>query len=305
MAFLELIRGGEARQLIPLDRDRTVLGRGRGADIALKHPAVGGEHACLVREGDAYYLEDLQTRGGIWLNGSQVFRTRVRLKENDRIQIADLVFTFHQGPASAPAEARTRDATEPRARWERAAAELSAARAAQRRTWGDLENAVLGRCLAGEASEGEMRQFEAARRRHPALWELAEVVRGVLGGEAPRGELGRNLLLGVLALQRGLIDEVQLAEASAAWAAGGQGSLADFLARRQWLRPADREGLERQLGERVREAAGDTRRALAACAGDSARRALAAAGDPEVRRFLHEAFRPAGRKSPPRPPGGG
>jgi hypothetical protein len=299
-----MIRGGEARQLIPLDRDRLVLGRGRGADIALKHPAVGAEHARLVREGDAYYLEDLQTRGGTWLNGAQVFRARVRLKENDRIQIADLVFTFHEGAAAVPAEARARAETDPRAGWQRACAELGEARAAQRRLWGDLENAALGRCLAGEASAGEMRLFEATRRRHPALAELAEVVRGALVGEAPRGDLGRNLLLGVLALQRGLIDEAQLAEASAAWAAGGQGSLADFLARRRWLRTADREGLERQLGDKVREAAGDTRRALAASAGDSARRALAAAGDPEVRRFLHEAFRPAGGK-PPRPPAGG
>ncbi len=303
MAFLEMIRGGESRRLIPLNRDRMVLGRGRDADIAVQHAAVGREHACLVREGDAYYLEDLQSRGGTWLNGAQVHRGRARLKENDRIQIADLVFTFHEGNAPAPAASRARAAADPRARWERAAAELGAARAAQRRMWGELGNAVLGRCLAGEAGEAEMRQFESARRRHPALAELAEVV-GVALGADPRGDFGGNLLMGVLTLQRGLIDEVQLAEASAAWAAGGQGGLADYLARRQWLRPADREGLERLLGERVREAGGDTRRALAACAGDAARRALAAAGDPEVRRFLHEAFRPAGAKRP-RPPAGG
>jgi hypothetical protein len=150
-----------------------------------------------------------------------------------------------------------------------------------------------------------MRRFEAARRRHPALSELAELVQAALGSEGGRGDLGHSLLLGVLALQRGLIDELQLAEGCAAWAAGGQGTLADALARRQWLRPADREGLERLLGERVREAGGDTRRALAACAGNAARRALAAAGDPEVRRFLHETFRPNGGNRPPRPPARG
>jgi pSer/pThr/pTyr-binding forkhead associated (FHA) protein len=301
MAFLEMIRGGEARQVIPLDRDRLVLGRGRDADVYLKHVAVGREHARLVREGDAYYLEDLQSRGGTWLNGAQVHRARVRLKHNDRIQIADLVFIFHEGPASGSGEGRPRNGSDPRARWEQAAAELKAARATQWQMWGGLDNAVLARCLAGEADEAELRRFETVRSRHPALAELAELVRGALAGEMPRGELGRNLLLGVLALQRGLIDEVQLAEACAG---RGPGSLSDFLARRQWLRPADRETLERLVGDRIREAGGDSRTALAACAGSAARRALAAAGDPEVRRLLHEVFRSAGGK-PPRPPAGG
>jgi hypothetical protein len=192
----------------------------------------------------------------------------------------------------------------PGGKWEMAAAELRSARQQQRATWGDLDDAVLGRCLAGEASPAEQRQFEAALGQHPALAELADLVRGALAGE-PRGELGRNLLFGALALQLARIDEGQLAEACAAWAARREQSLADLLARRGWLGSVARAEVERLLSRHLRQAGGDVRTALAACAGEPARRALAAAGDPEVRHFLHEAVRQPGGNPPPRPPAGG
>src|SRR4051812_20166608 len=57
----------------------------------------------------------------------------------------------------------------------------------------------------------------------------------------------RNLLLGVLALQAGLIDPAQLAEVCPAWAAERARPLAELLVERGWLSPADRARLERSL----------------------------------------------------------
>jgi serine/threonine-protein kinase len=56
-----------------------------------------------------------------------------------------------------------------------------------------------------------------------------------------------NLLLGVFALQAGLIDGRQFVEACTAWAERRQGSLADLLAERGWLTPAGRAEVERRL----------------------------------------------------------
>jgi tetratricopeptide (TPR) repeat protein len=60
-----------------------------------------------------------------------------------------------------------------------------------------------------------------------------------------------NLLLGVLALQSGLIDAANFAEACSAWAARQDAALADVLAERGWLGPADRADLERLVQRRL------------------------------------------------------
>jgi DNA-directed RNA polymerase specialized sigma24 family protein len=77
----------------------------------------------------------------------------------------------------------------PREDWQRVAAELSAHRAWQRQTWGDLDDTTLGRYLAGEATPEECGRVEAAAGGHPTLRELLSVVREVLGeSEEPAPE---------------------------------------------------------------------------------------------------------------------
>jgi hypothetical protein len=70
--------------------------------------------------------------------------------------------------------------------WERAAGDLRACRAAQRLAWGALDDAVLGRYAAGEATESERRQVESAVREHPQLRELLELVTDSLPAGRPR-----------------------------------------------------------------------------------------------------------------------
>jgi hypothetical protein len=65
--------------------------------------------------------------------------------------------------------------------WERVAAELRACREAQQRAWGDLDDALLGRYLAGEVDPEERRQIESALQELPELRKLTELVRDVLG----------------------------------------------------------------------------------------------------------------------------
>src|SRR5262249_41367669 len=157
-------------------------------DVVLPHPTVARAHARIVREGEVYYLEDLDSRTGTWLNDVRL-RGRAPLRHNDRIRLAGCELVFD---ASAPAAADLRGpaveadtavegadtATERESRrgWQAAAAELRAARQRQRATWGELDDALLGRCLAGEASPAEQRQFETALGQHPALAELADLV---------------------------------------------------------------------------------------------------------------------------------
>lgn len=71
------------------------------------------------------------------------------------------------------------------ASWERVAAELRACREAQQRAWGDIDNATLGRYLAGELGGEERRQVEQALAALPELRRLTDLVRDVLADCGP------------------------------------------------------------------------------------------------------------------------
>jgi hypothetical protein len=73
----------------------------------------------------------------------------------------------------------------PDEQWDRVASELRAHREAQRRAWGDLDNATLGRYLAGEAEAEERRRIEAALEERPELRRLTDLVRDVLADVGP------------------------------------------------------------------------------------------------------------------------
>ena len=69
--------------------------------------------------------------------------------------------------------------------WDRVASELRACRESQRRAYGGIDSAALGRYLAGEASDGEQAQMESALGDLPDLRLLADLVKDVLGGLEP------------------------------------------------------------------------------------------------------------------------
>ncbi len=69
--------------------------------------------------------------------------------------------------------------------WEKVAAELHSARETQQRTWGDIDNATLGRYLADEASSSERAEIETAFETLPELKLLTDLVRDVLADSAP------------------------------------------------------------------------------------------------------------------------
>jgi anti-sigma factor RsiW len=72
-------------------------------------------------------------------------------------------------------ESNTRD------QWAQVAADLQQYRAEQQAAWGDVDNATLGRYVAGEATAAERRRVESALAEHPQLRTLVELVGDVLG----------------------------------------------------------------------------------------------------------------------------
>ncbi len=103
MAKLVLLHEGKA---IPFDLKgaETIVGRLPECDIQLNSNTVSRKHARLSIEGSSYFLEDLGSGNGTFVNGKQI-TSRVPITPNDRIKFGNLLVRFEAEGASAPAAA--------------------------------------------------------------------------------------------------------------------------------------------------------------------------------------------------------
>jgi serine phosphatase RsbU (regulator of sigma subunit) len=97
MAYLVVLKGLNAKQSISLDKDRVVMGRNAGCDVVFPANdfAVSREHACILRVQNKFYIEDMGSRNGTYVNNAQV-TARQPLKDSDKIRICDFLYSFHE-----------------------------------------------------------------------------------------------------------------------------------------------------------------------------------------------------------------
>jgi pSer/pThr/pTyr-binding forkhead associated (FHA) protein len=84
--------GGRAGESFALEGERLTVGRRPDSDIFLDDVTVSRDHAVLVRRGSDYYLDDLGS-----LNGTYVNRGRIeshRLRDGDELQIGKYKLAF-------------------------------------------------------------------------------------------------------------------------------------------------------------------------------------------------------------------
>ena len=74
-------------------RDGFQIGRGSGCDLRLPDRAVSRRHARIRHAEGGWFLQDLDSSGGTFVNGQQV--GAVRLNAGDRVRIGPNTFTFH------------------------------------------------------------------------------------------------------------------------------------------------------------------------------------------------------------------
>jgi sigma-B regulation protein RsbU (phosphoserine phosphatase) len=101
MATLTGIKGINQGIVIPLESDRILIGRNADCQIVLNLPAVSREHALLRRIDGKWFIEDLKSRNGTFLNNQEI-TGRVPLKEGDQIKICDNLYVFSEGDFRPP-----------------------------------------------------------------------------------------------------------------------------------------------------------------------------------------------------------
>ncbi len=71
----------------------TVLGRSPESDIVILDPYVSAKHAEIVLADSGFFVRDLGSANGTYVNGRRLSRERI-LRKGDRLELGDTVFRF-------------------------------------------------------------------------------------------------------------------------------------------------------------------------------------------------------------------
>ena len=93
MPSLITVRGPNPGQRFDLKEPASVIGRQPGTDVYLESLAVSRQHARVLREADACYVEDMRSSNGTFLNGIRI-GGRVLLSDGDTLQVGPYEFNL-------------------------------------------------------------------------------------------------------------------------------------------------------------------------------------------------------------------
>ncbi|MHB0960007.1 MAG: FHA domain-containing protein [Pirellulaceae bacterium] len=66
--------------IIDLRKEQVLIGRRQGCDVVLRDPAVSAHHCQFLRSSDGkWFVKDLGSKNGTWLNGIEVREAEVNL----------------------------------------------------------------------------------------------------------------------------------------------------------------------------------------------------------------------------------
>lgn len=83
---------------IELNRDRVVIGRSReGTDVRIENKTISKLHAEVLRIEDAFYIKDMNSSNGTFINGKRLQGGKnYKLNNNDVIRFADFQCTYRE-----------------------------------------------------------------------------------------------------------------------------------------------------------------------------------------------------------------
>ncbi len=79
---------------IPIDRAVILVGRSGNCDVVITGSRrISRRHCCLVQSDDRFYIRDLGSTNGVWVNGRRVDSV-ARISAGDLVAIGDVEFRF-------------------------------------------------------------------------------------------------------------------------------------------------------------------------------------------------------------------
>ncbi|GAB4326322.1 MAG: hypothetical protein Kow00117_13700 [Phototrophicales bacterium] len=101
--ILTVIEGKDINKYWVIEKPSVILGRDDVCDIVIPERQISRQHVRIFREGEKFYIEDLESRNGTWVNGIRLQNTTQELFDGDEIHIALAVrLRFIGSGATAP-----------------------------------------------------------------------------------------------------------------------------------------------------------------------------------------------------------
>jgi predicted component of type VI protein secretion system len=80
---------------IPIDRAVVLVGRGSECDAVINgSKKISRKHCCLVQSDQSFFVRDLGSTNGVWVNGKRVDCVS-EISDGDRVAIGDVQFQFY------------------------------------------------------------------------------------------------------------------------------------------------------------------------------------------------------------------
>ena len=98
MANLKILQGAEHGRKFELTGERWVVGRSPECDVVLDVAAVSRRHVILSDEAGDFFVQDLGSRNGTYINMERVV-DRAPIRDGDKMLICDVMFEFRNPPA--------------------------------------------------------------------------------------------------------------------------------------------------------------------------------------------------------------
>jgi tellurite resistance protein len=90
-----LIPEGSPNLKLPVTRDGVVIGSGESADLRIEFDrAVASKHCEVIERNRSYYIKDLNTTGGTWVNDERVAMRRLLGGETVQVGATKLIFKW-------------------------------------------------------------------------------------------------------------------------------------------------------------------------------------------------------------------
>jgi pSer/pThr/pTyr-binding forkhead associated (FHA) protein len=102
MANLEIVRGAYAGASFSIDRPVCSIGRGPQSDVRVRDESVSSNHATLLRKGATWFVVDLRSANGTFVNGLRVAGER-ELTPGSRLKLGSVEMVFRSLTAEVEA----------------------------------------------------------------------------------------------------------------------------------------------------------------------------------------------------------
>src|SRR5947208_6158943 len=97
---------------IPLDKPRLTIGRKLVNDLVIDDPAVSGHHVLIFSQDGAFFIEDLGSTNGTFVNDGKI--QKGKLNNSDRVAVGQHVLIYKDEVPAPPSPPKASEPDKPK-----------------------------------------------------------------------------------------------------------------------------------------------------------------------------------------------